>query len=176
MENVVLCVYFDDMGVLRNYRHELFAEAVANGYSAVKAHEIAGFLPDRGNAWRLQRRHDIRQRIDQLIAGRTRAVDAAVTSAAARVGIDQEWVLRNLKLNALMSMRAGDRSAAARSLELLGKHLGLFIDKNSVEINVVDDSDEYLAQLLELVGKPVIEHEPVQLQDPEKGRAAGRRR
>ena len=119
---------FDDMGVLRNYRHELFAEAIANGYSAVKAHEIAGFLPDRGNAWRLQRRHDIRQRIDQLVAGRQRAVDAAVASAAQRVGIDQEWVLRNLKLNALMSMRAGDRSAAARSLELLGKHLGLFID------------------------------------------------
>jgi hypothetical protein len=75
-----------------------------------------------------------------------------------------------------MAMRHGDRAAAARSLELLGRHLGLFIDKRQLEINVLDDSDQYLAQLLELVGKPVIEHEPVQLQALEKGRAAGRRR
>jgi hypothetical protein len=81
-------------------------------------------------------------------------------SAAARVGVDEAWILRNLKRNAILSARAGDRSAAARSLELLGRHLGLFLEKKRIEISLLDDDDEYLSRLMELVGTKTIEHEP----------------
>ena len=37
---------------------------------------------------------------------------------------------------AVMAMRAGDRAAAVRSIELIGKHLGMFIDKKSIEIAI----------------------------------------
>jgi hypothetical protein len=80
-----------------------------------------------------------------------------VANAAARVGVDEEWVLRKLRTNAVLSMRAGDRSAAARSLELIGKHLNMFVERKSIEISYIDDADEYLAKLLELVGQPVLE-------------------
>jgi hypothetical protein len=156
--------YFDDMGILKNVRHEAFAQAVANGHSAFKAHEIAGFLPDRANAGRLRNRDDISRRVDEILATRTKAIDKALMSAAERVGLDEEWVLRNLRVNAVMAMRAGDRAAAARSLELIGRHLSMFIDRKSVEISYVDDADEYLAKIMELVGQPVLEHEAPQLE------------
>jgi hypothetical protein len=62
-----------------------------------------------------------------------------------------------------MSMRRGDRAAAARSLELVGRHLGLFVDRKQIEINALDDSDAYLAQLMEIVNAKVVEHEPAPL-------------
>ena len=50
-----------------------------------------------------------------------------------------------------MAMRAGDRAAAARSIELIGKHLGMFIDRKQIDIAYVDDADEYLAKIMALV-------------------------
>ena len=58
-----------------------------------------------------------------------------MANAAERVGVDEEWVLRKLRTNAVMAMRAGDRAAAARSLELIGRHLSMFIDRKHMEIN-----------------------------------------
>jgi hypothetical protein len=36
----------------------------------------------------------------------------------------------------------GDTAASNRATELIGKHLGMFVDKKSVEISMIDDSDE----------------------------------
>jgi hypothetical protein len=55
-----------------------------------------------------------------------------VATAAERAGVDQYWVLRQLRINATMAMRRNDRAAAARSLELVGKHLGLFVDRKQI--------------------------------------------
>jgi hypothetical protein len=86
-----------------------------------------------------------------------------LVSAAERVGLDEAWVLRNLKRNAVMAMRAGDRAAAARSIELIGKHLGMFIDRKQIEVAYVDDADEYLAEIMALVDAKTVEHEPAPL-------------
>jgi hypothetical protein len=147
------------MGVLRNIRHEAFAQAIASGHSAVKAHEIAGFFPDRANAGRLRHRDDISRRVDEILATRTKAIDKALVSAAERVGVDEEWVLRNLRRNAVLAMRAGDRAAANRSIELIGKHLGMFMDRKQIEIAYVDDADEYLAKIMALVDAKTVDHE-----------------
>ena len=73
-----------------------------------------------------------------------RAVDEAA--------VDSAWVIRHLKHNALMAMRGDpvfdrrgqptgnfrpDRHAANRALELLGRSVGLFIEK--VEVGVPGD-------------------------------------
>jgi hypothetical protein len=72
--------------------------------------------------------------------------DRAVANATERVGVDQFWVLRTLRLNALMAMRHGDRAAANRAIELIGKHLGMFVDRNNIEISYIDDANEYLSK------------------------------
>ena len=82
-----------------------------------------------------------------------------MANAAERVGVDGAWVLRNLKRNAVL---AGDRAAAVRSIELIGKHLGMFINRKQIDIVYADDADKYLSRLLELVGTKVVEHEPAQ--------------
>jgi hypothetical protein len=80
--------------------------------------------------------------------------------AAERVGVDQFWVLRNLRRNAIMSMRHGARAAANRSIELIGKHLGMFIERKQIDLIYVDDADEYLAKIIALVDGKVIDNEP----------------
>jgi hypothetical protein len=154
---------FDDMSALRNIRHEAFAQAVANGQSASQAYEIAGFCRDRGNAWRLQRRHDIGRRVSELLALRTKANDQALLTAAEKAGVSTFWVIRQLRTNATMAMRHGDRSAANRAIELIGRHLNMFIDTKHIEVNYVDDSDEYLEKIIALVDAEVVDHEPAPL-------------
>jgi hypothetical protein len=97
-------------------------------------------------------------------AGRTHeGYRQALVSAAERVGVDEEWVLRKLRMNAVMAMRAGDRAAANRSIELIGKHLGMFIERKQIDIAYVDDADEYLAKIMALVDSRAIDHEPAPL-------------
>ena len=69
-----------------------------------------------------------------------------------------------MRINAILAMRHGDRAAAARSLELVGKHLGLFVDRKVFELNAADDSAEYLQRLMEIVGIKTIDQEPAQQQ------------
>jgi hypothetical protein len=88
----------------------------------------------------------------------------AQLTAAEQAGVDAYWVLRNLRRNSVLAARAGDTAASNRAAELIGKHLNMFADRKEIQINVMDDADEYLARLLELVGKPVLEHEPQQLE------------
>ena len=63
------------------------------------------------------------------IGATQRAADKAVPNAAERVGVDEEWFLDNVRLNIVVAMRARDLSAAARSFELIGRHLSMFIDR-----------------------------------------------
>jgi hypothetical protein len=61
-----------------------------------------------------------------------------------------------------MAMRAGDRAAAARSIELI-KHLGMFIERKQIEIAYLDHADEYLAKIVEHEPAPLaIDHEPAE--------------
>src|SRR5262249_46448318 len=117
------------MGLLTNVRHERFAQEIVKGTPVRKAYTIAGYPANRGNASRLRLHQGIKARIDELRAQKTAAVELAQLTAAERAGVDQYWVLRNLRRNAVMAARVGDRAAAARSLELIGKHLGMFVDK-----------------------------------------------
>jgi hypothetical protein len=148
------------MGVLANQKHEMFAQLIAGGSSMIDAFEKAGFARRNANASRLRINEKVDRRIVELVSQKAGAVQVAALSAAEKAGVDQFWVLRNLRTNAVMAMRRNDRSAAARSIELIGKHLGMFIDKKSIEISMVDDSDEYLAKIMAIVEGKVIDQEP----------------
>ena len=73
-------------------------------------------------------------------------------------------MLRSLRRNATLAARAGDRAASNRAVELIGKHLNMFVDQKVVEINTIDDSAEYLQRLMEIVGIKTIDQEPAPLQ------------
>jgi hypothetical protein len=152
------------MGVLPRPQHEAFAQLIASGSTIVDAYEKAGYPRNRSNACRLRLRERISARIDELVAQKSAAASLAELTAAEKAGVDAFWVMRTLRRNAVMAARAGDRAASNRAAELIGKHLGMFFDKKSIEISYVDDADEYLARIMEIVNAKVIDHEPAPLQ------------
>jgi phage terminase small subunit len=70
------------MPVLKNARHEAFAQAIASGKTADEAYALAGYRPDRGHASRLAANGSIRARIEAIKA---KAADKAEWSAADRL-------------------------------------------------------------------------------------------
>jgi phage terminase small subunit len=54
------------MPVLKNARHEKFAQGLASGKTADEAYELAGFKPNRGNASRLKSNENILKRIEEI--------------------------------------------------------------------------------------------------------------
>ena len=56
------------MPVLKNPKHEAFAQAVASGVKAGVAYERAGYRRDDGNAVRLTKRDRVKARIAELLA------------------------------------------------------------------------------------------------------------
>jgi phage terminase small subunit len=54
------------MGILKNGKHEKFAQALARGESTVQAYALAGYKKDRGNAVRLTAIDSIKARVREL--------------------------------------------------------------------------------------------------------------
>jgi hypothetical protein len=157
------------MGVLTRPQHEKFAQLVASGSTIVDAYEKSGYPRNRSNACRLRLRERISARIDELQSQRTAAVELAQLSAAEKAGVSHLWVLRTLRRNSVLAARRGDMAASTRAAELVGKHLGMFIERKEIQINMIDDADQYLQQLLEIVKMPVLEHQAPQLEHAAEG-------
>jgi phage terminase small subunit len=107
------------MPILKNPRHERFAQELAKGKSASEAYELAGFKANDGNCIRLKGNERVASRVAEL-----------QQRAAARVEVDKQWVLEQLIDNATKAKAKEDYSPANRALELVGKELGMFIDRS----------------------------------------------
>ncbi len=62
------------MTILKNARHEKFAQALAKGMSADAAHTAAGYKPSRGNASRLRANESIVERVAELQGSTARQI------------------------------------------------------------------------------------------------------
>jgi phage terminase small subunit len=123
------------MPILSNPRHEKFAQSLAAGKSATEAMADAGYADPR-NSTRLTKNDEIRARVDELL-----------DRAAANVQVSREWVLERLVENANRAMQVEEikkpdgtgtgeykyeGNVANRALELVGKELGMFVDRKEV--------------------------------------------
>jgi phage terminase small subunit len=131
------------MPTLPNPKHELFAQELAKGTTAEKSYEAAGFKPSRHNAATLARKKHILGRVAELLAERETIHAQSTAKAIQRVSLTKEWVLAKLIDNAERASQAvpvldaegketGEYryqgTVVNRALELLGKHLGLFVE------------------------------------------------
>lgn len=132
------------MPVLDNSRHEKFAQGLAQGKSAADAYTAAGYNGDRTAASRLSTNVNVQSRVSEL-----------KERAATSVSLTKEWVLERLIANVKAGQENDDLSPANKALELLGKELGMFVDRSeNVNQNVsfvisgepVPDADEWLEQ------------------------------
>lgn len=119
------------MPKLEHARHEAFCQAYARSKSLKEAAREAGFKGGKeGLNWsvrgsELMRRPYIKARVDEI---NQELVRAATKSAK----VDRAWVLEQLKSNAEEALEHRDRAAANRALELLGKEMGMFVDRKMV--------------------------------------------
>jgi len=120
------------MPILDNPRHERFAQELARGKSASQAYELAGFKPDRGNASKLHQEHSILQRVGELIDKREKVDLAATERVVEKLAITKEWVIEQLVENAQLAKASEDYGPANKAIELLGKELGMFIERKEV--------------------------------------------
>lgn len=131
------------MPTLKNPKHERFAQSLADGTTAEKSYEAAGFKPSRHNAATLARKQHILDRVAQLLAEREQIHAQSTAKAIQKVALTKEWVLARLIDNVQRASQAvpvldaeGNATGeyryqgavANRALELLGKHLGMFVE------------------------------------------------
>ena len=135
------------MPVLTNPQYEIFAQEIAKGSTASDAQVVAGYAANRGNAANRAKHPEIRARVAEILTERQAMHSAAVAVAVQRLSLTKEWVIEGLMENA---QRALQRQAvldddgqpigeyhyqgtvANRAFELLGKELGMFIERREV--------------------------------------------
>lgn len=117
---------------LENERHEKFCQALlaSPSFSITDAGTAAGYK-HRQNAWDVYKIPKVQERIKYL-----------KSMLMEELGVDQYFVVKNLRDIAQMAMKEGEYSAANKANELLGKHTGLFTEKvehkhtGSVDMNL----------------------------------------
>lgn len=169
------------MPVLSNHRHERFAQLIADGLSGAEAYREAGYQVSANvssvNASRLLKDAKVSARVAELQADRAKAVSEATAKAAEKLEISKEWVLSKLVDNANRAMQAKavtdgegnsigeyryEGSVVNRALELIGKELGMFIER--AEIGKPGDFEDLSdSQLLEMIAKEAARLKPEEL-------------
>ena len=123
------------MPALRNQRQELFAHALAQGKTADKAYENAGYRRNRHNASRLKTNETIIARVlelqaekqDRFVLTRQRLLDALLENLEKALGRRPVKIGEEGKE---VYVYRGD--VANNALKMAGSELGLFTDKSGV--------------------------------------------
>jgi len=128
------------MPILRNPRHERFAQALARGIEAQEAYKSAGFKAHTSNPYRLAQKSGIRARVSELLA-KTQAIEERATARAIeRTAISRERVIEMLLEDRELARKEGQAAAAVSATKLIGMELHrMFVDRK--EVRKVDEFD-----------------------------------
>jgi hypothetical protein len=107
--------------MLRNSRHEKFAQELAAGQSAAEAYELAGYKPNYGNCIRLKGNERVANRVAEL--QRRGAARAEVTIASLVEELDEARVI---------ALKLGQASAAVAAIMGKAKITGQIVDRAEV--------------------------------------------
>ena len=101
-------------------KRRLFVDEYLLDLNATQAAIRAGYSPKTAysQGQRLLKNDEVRQLIDKAQAAR-----------AVRLQASSDWVIEELRRNHLDARKRGDIGQSNRALELLGKHLGMFMPK-----------------------------------------------
>ena len=147
------------MPALQNPKHERFAQEVAKGKPHTEAYEVAGYRDGKRNAHRLGTNEGILGRVREILDEREAIHGQATADAIKATALTKEWVIEMLTQNVARAMQAAavmdsegnpigefqyQGSVANKALELLGKELGMFVDRSiseNVNTNYVVSGD-----------------------------------
>src|ERR1700722_8233448 len=106
------------MGLLRNIKHERFAQELAEGKSMNEAYEAAGYKPSRPHASRLATNGNIRGRVAEL-----------QDAAAAETQVTVESLINEAADIQERATKAGQYSAAIAALIAKAKLAGRWVER-----------------------------------------------
>jgi phage terminase small subunit len=163
--------------ILSNPRHERFAQGLAAGKSASEAYAEAGFKENRHNAATLARKQHILDRVSELLAEREALHGQATADAIKSTALTKQWVIDTLMENVARAMQAKpvktdddgndageyqyQGSVANKALELLGKELGMFIERRQNVPAEADMTDEQLSKRIRAIADTIRAEEGV---------------
>jgi hypothetical protein len=132
--------------ILRNPRHEKFAQELSKGESAHEAYINAGFRPSRQNASRLRTNEDINARVLELQMAGAKSAEITIGS-----------LLDELEHARQRADSLGQLSASVRAISEKARLAGLVVEKQEVKL-VSDEYEprsaaEVLANVVEKVGE-----------------------
>jgi len=109
------------MAVLKNARHEAFAQALAKGKTQEEAYQIAGYKPNRSHASRLVSKGNVAARVAEL-QGRL----------AKKVEVTLESLYGELEEARALAVKEKQTSAAVSATMGKAKLAGLIVDKHKL--------------------------------------------
>lgn len=161
------------MPLLKNQRHEHFATLVAGGTDPTRAYVAAGYSENgaRPSATRLLQDARVASRVAEL---RKSIQEPARERAIEKAAVDKAWVLHKLTRivdlgmavepvrdqegNEVGELKAANLPAANQALSLIGKELGMFIDRKEIRTGELDglthDELQRLRDALDSIGGP----------------------
>lgn len=147
------------MPVLLNAKHEFFAHRVAEGMKPVDAYVLAGYSKNGADqsSSKLLKKTEIQARVTELMSNIAKV-------AIEKTAISKTWVLEQLVENVRMAKAAEpvldnegnpigeykqNLAAGNRALELIGKEIGMFVDRKEIRTGPLDavPFDEKVAAL-----------------------------
>jgi hypothetical protein len=119
------------MAILSNPRHEKFCQLVASGIKPTAAYGSLGYSSKGASqsANNLRKRSDVRGRVDEIL-------QVAAVNTVAEIAFDQQRVLNRLDVLSHKAEDLGQISVAVRCEELIGKHRGMFVDRQVAEVAI----------------------------------------
>jgi hypothetical protein len=118
------------MPVLKNPRHEAFAQALARGMSAAAAYAEVGYTPHRHNAATLARKKHISVRVAELQEEQLAIHQHATAEAAANAKVTIESLIAEAEAARMKAMsEKGGAAAAVTALTAKAKLAGMWREK-----------------------------------------------
>jgi len=141
------------MSALRSVRREQFCLLVAQGNTATVAAKKAGYSQPDKQAYQIMKQPAVKARIAEM----GERVDLEKAKDIVRVAAPtREWVLRELMGNVETAKLAADRGAVNKGLELVGREIGMFVQRSmQIESPLQRLSADKLLSLLAIVEEAV---------------------
>jgi hypothetical protein len=137
------------MPILKNARHENFAQLIAAGKSAQDAYKEVGYPASPSNPYRLKQKIDVARRIEELqLQSFEKAMKVTCVTKVA--------IIDSLIATRDAAKKEKQYSAAIKADELLGKTIGLFIERSEIgkpgEFEGISDRGELIEAIRERLG------------------------
>ena len=118
------------MPVLKNQRHELFAQLLASGKTAKDAYALAGYKPSESNGAWLARKEEISSRVAEINNETLERERKTAAVAAERAAITRQSLIEMAQEARKGAMDAGQFSAAVAATKEIGVLAGIRIERS----------------------------------------------